>query len=285
MTKEKPHLSATQLDMFCRCPEAWRRRYIEKEIVAPRAAMLRGSSIHIAAETNMRQKIESHEDMPAQDIIDLAVSTYQDKIKHESYEIGPGETSRDVERAADTVAAMAEVHARQQAPDYQPQAVEEKFRLELPTSHDIVGVIDLLTDSNEVVDFKTGKRAQSADDADNSTQLSLYAIAVQQKTGSDTVITKLDCLTEPSARTPARRKVIESVRDKTDLPIIAARVAVVSQAIEAGLFPPAAPGSWNCSQAWCGYWSTCKFVNSERITDARLAQEALKTLSKLEPKD
>jgi hypothetical protein len=279
---DRKHLSASQLDMFAKCPESWRRRYLEGEIIPPRLAMLKGSAIHSAAEHNMRQKIESYADLPVKEITDFAVSAYEDKLKRDSYTLGENETLNDAAEMKSTVASMAQVHAERQAPDYQPVAVEQRFTISLPMlDHDLVGVADLITDQREVVDFKTGKRSLSQSDADESTQLSIYAASVQRDNpGVDAVNVTLDMITEPGSRSAPKRVVIHSHRDRSDLPILANRVEVVSRTIAAGLFPPAAPGSWWCSADWCGYYATCKYVNKARIDKTREVNDLVQILSK-----
>lgn len=271
----RPHLSPSQLEMFAKCPESWRRRYVEKDIIPPRLAMLKGSAVHAGAEVNMRQKMDSHSDLPVGDIVMAAVEAYESRVAADGYSLGENETKAEVGRYKDVVAAMAEVHAREQAPDYQPVAVESKFRIELPAiSHDLVGVIDLVDKSGAVVDFKTAGKAMTPADVETSTQLSVYAASRD----CSEVPVRLDVLIEPSARKPVRRQLIEASRDKTDLPIIARRVTVVSKTIDAGLFPPAPVGSWWCSESWCGYWSTCPYVNSERIAASKQVKKAMEIL-------
>ena len=76
----KKHLSPTQLGMYLRCGEQYRRRYIEKEIVPPGIALIKGGSVHKAAETNFRQKIESREDLPIKDIREAAAANFDGQI-------------------------------------------------------------------------------------------------------------------------------------------------------------------------------------------------------------
>jgi hypothetical protein len=262
MENKRSHLSASQLEMFARCPESWRRRYVEKEVIPPRVVALRGKAVHAGAELNMRQKIESHIDLPTGEIVEAAVAHFNDAIKHDAYDASD---KQNIGKTKDVVVEMAMAHAAEQAPNYQPVAVEEKFRLELPSvSHDLVGVIDLRTDKGEVVDFKTAGKLMNRDEAENSTQLTVYAAAQADRDNTDVTV-KLDVLVEPTVKLGVRRQVIEATRNKTDLPIIARRVAAVSRQIDAGLFPPAATGAWWCSESWCGYWSTCQYVNAERI--------------------
>jgi hypothetical protein len=61
-----------------------------------------------------------------------------------------------------------------------------------------------------------------------------------------------------------KRQVLRSSRDERDLQVLVNRVNEFLRTIEAGIFLPAPVGSWQCSPRWCGYWSSCRFTNSER---------------------
>lgn len=275
---KRPHLSASQLEMFAKCPESWRRRYLEGEVIPPKLAMIRGKSVHSAIEENMRQKIESHQDLPAADLSAFAVNEFEMQVKHGVFALDEGDKPSDVSKMKYTVESMAIAHAELQAPEYQPVKVEEKGTIPLPMlDHDLVYVVDMVTDANEIVDFKTKKRRGNEDDADQSVQLSVYAAAMIND-NQEEITVKLDSLIEASARKPVTRDLVTATRDKTDLPILGRRVAVVSKAIKSGLFPPASPGSWWCSESWCGYWSTCPYVNSERRAVSLQVKKAMEIL-------
>jgi len=277
--KQKPHLSASSLELFAKCPEAWRRRYIENEKIPPRLSMHKGKALHAGAELNMRQKIETREDLEPALVAEFAVQTFRDSVKHDGYELSKNESAKTVDSMTRSVEQLTTVHMTEQAPAYQPTAVEKRFKIELPSlAHDLVGVIDLETEASEVVDFKSARRAYAGTEADHSPQLTIYA-ASQAAIVDQPITVKLDVVIEPSARKPARRQLIESTRDKSDLPIIGRRLAVVSRTIEAGLFPPASVGSWWCSESWCGYWHSCPYVNSERIQAARSIDQAIQVLT------
>lgn len=261
----KPHLSASQLESFCRCPEAYRRRYAEGEIIPPGIAMLVGSGFHRGAEANMRQKVESREDMPAKEIVDMAVAGFEAEIG-KGYILNDAEASVGSEivigEAKDSVATFAQLHAKEQAPDYQPIMVEHPVRIELPGPRDLVGIIDLADEQQRVTDFKTGGRRKSQEDADGSVQLTVYAAAFQVETGSPPSEVRLD--TAVKTKTKMYRDVITSTRDADDFAALASRINVVTDAIDRGSFPPATPGAWWCSSRFCGYYSTCPFINPKR---------------------
>ena len=78
---DKPHLSATQLTMYWRCPEQYRRRYLEGETIPPAIALIQGGAFHVGCETNFKQKVGTHEDLPASQIADVAVASFDDRLK------------------------------------------------------------------------------------------------------------------------------------------------------------------------------------------------------------
>ena len=53
----RPHVSNSQLTTFELCGEAYRRKYVARESAPPTTPLIRGISVHGAAEENHRQKI------------------------------------------------------------------------------------------------------------------------------------------------------------------------------------------------------------------------------------
>jgi hypothetical protein len=261
----KPHVSATQLDMYFTCPESYRRRYVEGETLPPGIALLVGSGTHRGAETNFRQKISSHADMPVAQIVDAAVAGFEDALAG-GYMLSAEEQAQGAKTvlgtAKDQVAVLAQVHAEQQAPDYQPIAIEKEILIPFPrATHNILGYIDLTDDRRRVVDFKTAAKRKPQKDADESLQLTIYAASFQIDTGSPPAEVRLDTLVKTT--NPARQ-VLTSQRGPADFAVLINRINVMLAAVKAGIFPPAPIGSWKCCPKWCGYFDTCPYVNHER---------------------
>ena len=268
---DKPYLSPTQIEMITKCGEAYRRRYIEKHKIPPGIAAHSGSGFHAGAEANFRQKIETHRDLPLADIIDAAVAGFETATAG-GFVLTPEEESRGasivIGEAKDRVAVMAEAFADGVAPEYQPVAVEQTVRLELPGPRDLLGIVDLLDDLDRVTDFKTSGRPKKQDDVDNSVQLTAYAAAARVLTGRAPSEVRLDVLYGDAT---IKRQVLSSSRGKDDFVALANRINAINKTIDAGVFIPATPGAWWCNAKWCGYWSTCPYVNSQR---AALAEQA-----------
>lgn len=263
---KKPHISESQLSMHAKCPEQWRRRYLEHDRIPPGMAMLVGSGVHKGAETNFRQKIDSHSDLPASDIVDASVAGFKAKLAGEGCSLSPDDVSRGqkvvVAEANDLTAKLAKVHAEKQAPDYQPTEVEHTTRIVFPdASHDLLAITDLRDDQGRIVDIKTAGKKKSQADADRSTQLTTYAAAYQVDHGRPCRELLLDTLVK--TKTPGRQ-VLTTHRTEADFRVLLARINALLASIKTGAFTAAAPGAWWCSTKWCGYSRTCKFFNSER---------------------
>jgi hypothetical protein len=41
-----------------------------------------------------------------------------------------------------------------------------------------------------------------------------------------------------------------------------AKCLLFCRTLESGIFMPANPGAWWCSERWCGYWATCVYVGN-----------------------
>ncbi len=256
---QKPYLSPSQLETYLRCGEAYRRRYVEGERIAPGIVAVQGTGVHVGAEVNFKQKIVTGSDLPVRDIIDASVDGF-DRGLTEGWTVDPEGPS--VGDARDEVASLATVLAKEVCPEYQPTHVEQTVRIELPGAHDMLGVIDLAADG-KVIDLKTTSKVWSQKQVDTNPQITFYAAAHRILTGElaqEVVIENLVKTKKP------KRVKLTSTRDRGDFSALAARINAVSAGIQAGVFVPAEAGSWMCSPRWCGYYDTCPYVNGQKTT-------------------
>lgn len=264
--QQREHWSPTQLDLACKCGVAYERRYIRGEKIPPGIAAMKGQGMHGGAKTNMRQKIESHRDMPVKQIVEAAVTAFEDQVRGE-YMLTREEQSRGpklvLADAKDDVSFMAAMHAATQAPDYQPVLVEQKVRIELPQApRDLLGIIDLADTKDRVIDFKTSGRRKNQAEADSSVQLTTYAVAFNALTGRNPSAVVLDTIVQ--TKTNTGRQALTSTRNSADYDALANRINAVQRMVDAGAFLPAMPGAWWCFERFCGFHATCKFVNHKR---------------------
>jgi len=258
----KPSISSTRLETMWRCGEQYRRRYVEHEVIPPGIALLVGTGVHAGAQTNFAQKIETHVDLPIDEVIEAAVAGFESRLRKESYELTREEASRGARRviaeATDQVAAMAEILAIEVVADYQPVAVEVATLVELPGPMNMIMVTDLRDDEGRVTDFKTAGRKKSPDEVHRSTQLTAYAVAYRVDMGCDPTEVRLDTLLKTKK---VERQVLVSRRDDADYDVLAARIDATVKAIEAGIYVPTSPTNWQCSERWCGYARTCPYFS------------------------
>lgn len=267
---QRPHISPSQLSRYFTCGEQYRRIYLLGERRPPGIAMLKGTAVHGAAEMNNRAKLETRMDLPERVLVEAAVDTLQQRVEVEGLELSPEESALGVKavvgKATDAVARLAALYSREVAPTIMPQLVEETIRVELPGPRDILGRLDVADVDGVIRDLKTAARRKSADDMETD-QLAFYAAAYEVHTGRPAAGVQLDVLVDTKAPQVQQLRQTRGPRDKV---VLAARVNAMLAGLQAGVFLPATPGHWSCSPKFCGFWSTCPYVNAER----RAAAEA-----------
>ncbi len=245
----KQYVSHTQVEMYLRCPRQYEYRYIEGLIRPPAVALIEGSAMHYALETNNAQKITSHEDMPAKQVVECFADTFLTRANEiEDWE----------DQTADTVIergkGMIDEYIGGVAKEIQPTAVEKEFRVDLDVDGNtvpVVGYIDI-EQAETISDYKICAKAKSQAEADNSLQLTLYGAATQKP--------KAEYICLCKTKTP------KTIRVSTDLTAQRAQWAAVVyaeviRAISKGVFPPCDPANWCCSERFCGYWKLCRGKN------------------------
>lgn len=257
---KKPYLSPSQLDTFCRCPEQYRRRYIEKHVIPPGVALIRGTSFHKGVEFNFKQKIESKADLPESQILDVMAATFDNEIKTKGVlltkeEEGEGK-KKILGKTKDATIELGSLYRAEGAPATQPLIVEDTQIITIPdASHDLLGRLDLVDTNDCIIDYKTSARKKNRSDADSSIQFTCYALTFRKKFGRNTGGLRMEVYI---AKKEPERQILETQRTMDQVERLANRINTMLTALKAGAFPPCAPGAWNCSPKWCGYYETCK---------------------------
>lgn len=265
---ERIRISPSRVLTYTRCGEQDRRRNVERDIIPPGVAVLKGTGLHKAAEVNFKQKVETREDLPKRQIIEAAVDTFNERVTVDGLNLSQEELTvgRDkvIDEAQKSVKKMAELFAEDVAPRYQPKEVEQKSVVQVPnTNIDIVGVVDLLDESDVIVDIKTSRELKKQDEADHSLQLTSYALSHWARTGKPAVDLRMEVVVDSSVPTV---QTLQTSRTEEDFEAYLRMVETVARGIEARIFPPAygVQGAWWCSPRFCGYWSTCPYVPKSR---------------------
>lgn len=255
-------ISITKMNMLDRCGMQYYYRYEEGLAVPPGVAVIRGIGTHRAIEADLKNKIETGELLPGEQVADIA----RDAVNAE-WEQSGGPRLTDDERdeggdrvrgkTVDGTVRLASLYHDRVAPEVMPSAVEQEFTLKLPDGlPDLRGVIDIMA-ADKVADVKTVSKTPPSSMADQSTQLTAYALAAWRLGGPENQRVEIHALIDTNS---PKELIMESVRDKADYKRFIRRVERYAEVIQNGAFLPAPEDSWVCSSRWCGYYDhICPF--------------------------
>jgi hypothetical protein len=258
----KPYISQSQLTMFERCGEQYRRRYIMKEVIPPGITLIRGTSVHKGAQQNFTYKLKKKKDMKASDVIEIAVQTYEDELKkgilltHDEKRIGQKKVKGITK---DTIVRMTGIFCKNIAPKYMPKFVEEEHRISWPEKkYDLLAKMDICDVKDVIVDIKTSTRKKNQLEVDTSEQLSFYAMVFKALTGRLPKGVSFETIIANKGTLETQK--LSSMRSLEDLRVILRRINAMVDAMDAQIFVPTSPTNWWCSPRYCGYYYQCRFV-------------------------
>lgn len=258
------HLSISQLGMYQRCGEQWRRRYLEEEVIPPGIAARVGTGVHKAAEINFKSKIQTGQDLPLTDIQDAAADAYSKALQDGVFfspEEAPG-AKVAMAKGKDDAIGLATLFGLELAPQIFPALIEHKVTLEIPgVEMPIVAILDCYTVDKQLRDLKTSGKKWADDKAHTSPQPTIYREAVKQDTGAYPNRIMFDVLV--NNKTPILQT-IETNRTEEDLQILVRQFGIMTASIKAGIFPPAQADHWCCSMKFCGYYFSCPHIPAHR---------------------
>jgi RecB family exonuclease len=179
-------LSPSQVNTFLSCPAKWYFRYPLGLTEPPTGTLALGTAFHSVLAANFRQKIETKQDLPAQELEDSFGEAFPIAAEN-------AEFREDEEPAAliETGRALVRKYMDDAAPWIQPKAVE------LPVEGMIAGVrvqgiVDLLDVEGRIIDFKTAARRPLGITPDYNLQLTTYSMITPGASGS----CRLDAVTK-----------------------------------------------------------------------------------------
>jgi hypothetical protein len=271
------HLSKSSVELFCRCPDAYRRRYVLGVGEPAGAVMFLGSRVDDALTHYYRTLLDSGETLPPEELESFYTANWQQQLELEQEQRGVDWSELDAEVAMTIGREALGVCLQKLVPQLgEPVAVQRKleFRLHPRAEWTVVGFIDLETRREqpgqerpvaEVVDWKVKADAVHQQRADRDLQAGLY-LAGRWIEGDPA-----DSFAFAQALRPgARRKHVSTALTRTtrsvgELRAIRARLALVASQI-AWLYERygpdrpwgfADPTSWACSERYCPHWQTC----------------------------
>jgi hypothetical protein len=219
--------------------------------------MTLGSSFHRGAAHNLRQKVESHTDLPVADVLDAFATDFDWRKKETEWgEDDPGEFK---DRGVVTLKEYQKVIA----PQIQPVDVEQEFVMRFADlDYTFVGVVDALIET-AVVELKTTAKSLKQPRHDHLLQTWGYCTGMSVSKGVskgrlDYAIAK----TEPEMLT------FDVPVSQAEKDFFLSSMTAVAKGIKAEIFiANRSESNYYCSRRKCAYWSDCEKHAGGRVRD------------------
>jgi putative RecB family exonuclease len=237
-------LSPSSANQYLNCSAKWRYRHIDRLPDPKTGALLQGSCVHKAVETNFRDKLETGRDLPLAGIRALYREAWA--------KLAPETEFRDDEDAGELAAqgeALTVKFVDEAAPSIEPAAVELAVRGNIG-GVPVRGYIDLLDVHGRIIDLKTAAKRPSGIPPDHRFQIATYRLLLPQASGEATLFTLTKTKTPQVVPDPF-------TVEPHDLVQVERMYPVVQSAIRAGVFVPNR-SSHMCSRKYCAFWRSCQ---------------------------
>lgn len=257
-------VSHSRMNMLSRCGEQYRYRYIEGRRSRPGVSLLVGTAVDRAVTSNLRSKIDAGELLEVEEVDSIARDALEFEWNRSEIQLHDEEVAAGVAvtkgAAVDKSVRLAHLHAATLAPAINPTHVDRGFVLEIEEfGVEVRGWIDIQEGTGSVRDTKTTGKTPSADIADKSAQLDLYALAATFLDEARRIPeVALDYLID--LKKGARATSYASVRNEETNGRALARIERFVLSVASETYLPTNPDSWWCAAKWCGYYDICKFA-------------------------
>lgn len=178
-------MSASRLDQYIRCPQSYKRTYLQGKKGVASAAMLIGSAIHAALET-----YSSSED--AESIDDFMIIVEGSIAKEEAVVGKPLD-----DESKETVRTIAQEYYEALESSMPPLGLEVPWAMPIGLAwfRGIIDRITILQDNPQIIeirDFKSSKKAKTLKEMINDFQMSVYTMVAKEAFPGATIVTVLD---------------------------------------------------------------------------------------------
>lgn len=249
------NLSLSSVNLFLRCPDKWRRRYIDNEYEGPATpAMVLGSAVGAAEGAAYQTQIDTGQRPTSELVQDAFADEWLERTEREEIAWGADKPGL----LKDTGVAAVKAYDLHIAPGVTPLYVEREFRLGFEgVDWGLAGFFDVEDDDETVRDLKVRGRKMTAVDADTDLQPTAYLLArrAEGRPASGFVFDTMVKTKTPYA------EIVSTDRTDAQLDAFTHRLygvaAEISWRVETGNWAYSAPGNFLCSERMCGYWHRC----------------------------
>lgn len=245
-------ISVSKMRCLLSCSLKYYFKYVAKLPSPMCGALLLGKSVHAAAESSMRFKMEKESDMPLDTILDVFSQSFEGFQQNEPVDL----EGEDKGKLKDSGYALTRLFATEVLPSKNPVLIEHEFNIPFDNTNYVYrGFIDEISADGVVSDLKTAAKSWPEDSLTNGGDLQMigYAFAYRQLFGQPEKGLRLEILVKN--KTPKLQ--ILTAEPRTDkeidrfLKIMGSCVALIEQKI----FVPAS-SRFNC--ATCSFSEECK---------------------------
>jgi RecB family exonuclease len=250
------YLSVSSLALFWRCPERWRRRYLERQREPQNGPMLVGKAVGAAITAHFAARIAG-EALSIREADDLCAAEFDERVGQPLTDFGRDDPDDLREQSREALNAYLE----DLAPSVRPVSVERRFELRFDGAEwSIVGYLDIEDESGDTIDVKIGAKHVSEARATSDPQPTVYGLARRVEGRRDgrfvfhsvrrgPMRSGARCLVVPAERAPAQLDAMERR--------IAQTARQVARSAESGDWPLSTPDGWWCAPGQCKFWSGC----------------------------
>lgn len=253
--RKRDHISFSQIDQYCKCGIKYFLYYEEGIVIPSSTSLVLGTTYHKALEVNHTQKIESGTDLPLSDLQECSANGIEEAFK-EDILLSEDEKHKGKIGARDLLIhrsdAALKAYREELALNIQPLEVEKYFKIPLEDDlPPLVVVIDLITQDMRVVDNKTSSKKPPENVADESIQLSAYALAFKNQYGMVPTGLELQHTVVTAKTLSATTVTTKTTRTDEQLDHFKLRLQMVVDGIRKRVAIPPSQGDWQCKS--CGY--------------------------------
>jgi hypothetical protein len=250
------------LNTALRCGEQFRRRYVNGEIIPPSIAAGRGRALHKANEINCKQKARTKIDLPADALKDAARDSYVKEFRDNGVFLSRDEQPRKHEllnQGLTDCLTMVGLYHREVAPEILPIDTERKFIIDIGLALPLAGTMDIVQ-AGRIDDLKGAGKSWSEGQIAKEIQPIFYSMAYEHEFDQRPefyyhVLVAL--------KSGPKRQVQRQVASDNQYRALLAKIHLFIHMLNSGVFPPADPTAWVCSEKYCGYYTTCPYVGNQ----------------------
>lgn len=246
-------LSPSSLNTWNDCECKWYARKVLHLPDTRSSALGLGTAVHTALLENLRQKIETKEDLPTEGVQTLFVQAFTGELDKIDWEQG-----EDPVELKDAGLAMVRLYMDRAAPAIEPAAVEEHVE-GLIGDVPVHGFIDVRDVDGRVIDIKTKARKPSGMMPAYRLQVATYAMLHPLASGQAMVSTltktkTVDLHQDTIEIAPRDRKLTERL------------YSIARDQMHAGIYKPNR-SSFLCSRRYCSAWQWCEDEFGGRVAE------------------